>query len=98
MRPIDADEIIKYRTDKSGNTRNSLAFVEFMACIDEIPTLQHLSPLARNELVKTILDCGVDYRTAELIVRDFDRKIKRLYSSTNPARNVRTPKLPTTTT
>ena len=40
MRPIDADEIIKYCTDKSDNTFKSLMFVEFMACIDEMPTLE----------------------------------------------------------
>ena len=40
MRPIDADEIINYCTDKSDNHCKSLAFVEFMACIDEMPTLE----------------------------------------------------------
>lgn len=40
MRPIDADNIIEYCVDISDETYKTNIFVEFMACIDEMPTLE----------------------------------------------------------
>lgn len=39
-----------------------------------------LNPLERNELEKAMLGRGVDYETIQLILRDFDVRIKHLYS------------------
>ena len=39
MRLIDADKITEYCTDKSDNTSKTHMFVEFMACIYDMPTI-----------------------------------------------------------
>lgn len=38
-----------------------------------------LNPLERNELEKAMLGRGVDYEIIQLILRDFDIRIKHLY-------------------
>ena len=37
-----------------------------------------LNPLERNELEKAMLGRGVDYETAQLILTDFDARVKNL--------------------
>ena len=39
-----------------------------------------LDPLARNELEKAMLGRGVDCETIQLILKDFDVRVKHLYS------------------
>lgn len=39
-----------------------------------------LNPLERNELEKAMLGRGVDYETIQLILSDFDIRIKHLHS------------------
>ena len=53
MRPIDADKIAEYCTDKSDDRFKSLMFVEFMACIDEMPTLE-LKPVRHGNMSDVI--------------------------------------------
>lgn len=56
-----------------------------------------MRPIERNELEKAMLCRGVDYDTIQLIIRDFDIRVERLYSLVNPAANIHTSALPTTT-
>jgi hypothetical protein len=37
-----------------------------------------LNPIERNELEKAMLGRGVDYETAQLILADFDARVKNL--------------------
>ena len=39
-----------------------------------------LNPLERNELEKAMLGRGVDYEIIQLIMQDFDARIKHMYS------------------
>lgn len=51
MRPIDADKIIEYCTNACNGTFESMMFVEFMARIDDMPTLE-----VENEIIEYLLD------------------------------------------
>lgn len=58
---------------------------------------KYLNPLKHNELEKAMLGRGVDYETIQLILRDFDIRVEHIYSLVNPAANIHTSALPTTT-
>lgn len=40
-----------------------------------------LNPLERNELIKAMMGRGIDYETAEAVLRDFDVRTQYMYQS-----------------